>query len=238
MLRKSNVSTAFPLLVLMLCALIVSSFFVIGVVDACHRRPRPPCPRPRPQPPGKWIEVTILCEETGKPIPDGLAVKCEGPMNFADIKFTKNGKVLFGSGVIDGTYVISWTWCGKLWSRTVTIDCSKLIWQFEYKVPNPKIIKHFYYDAPYFDNPPIAGLDVTLYVGTTPVVTLKTDDTGTVVFDGKYVEVGKEYYLKWLWGGVEETEGPITFKYDDFGRLMNCVWEGKNYLKPKGGGGE
>ncbi|MEM2566976.1 MAG: hypothetical protein QXH20_00680 [Candidatus Bathyarchaeia archaeon] len=231
MLRKSSASIAFPLIILVLVALTVSSFLFIESVDACHRRHR----RPRPPPPAKWIKVTILCEETGVPVPDGLAVTIEG-MGFKDTKYTKDGTVLFGSGLIDGTYTISWYW-GEPYSYTVTINCSKITWEFEYTVPNPQIIKHFYYDAPYFKNAPVEGLKVTLLDGGAPVVTLETDETGTVVFDGRYVAVCHEYYLRWLWGGKEYIEGPIHFEYDKFGRLLELVWEGKNALEAKGGGG-
>jgi hypothetical protein len=227
MLRKSKASIAFPLVVLILAALTIPVFLFID-----HYKPPHP---PRHPPLAKWIDVGIFCQETSKPVPDGLAVRCIGE-NYEGVGFTKNGHVLFGSGLVDGTFTISWYW-GKEYTYGVTINCSRITWKFDYYVPNPTITKHFKYDTKYGDYPPVVGLHVSLYDSDELVVTLATDDTGTVVFDGHYVDVCHEYYLKWLWGGEEYKEGPIHFIYEE-GKLLVVSWEDTNKLPAKSGGGE
>jgi len=184
---------------------------------------------------GKYIDVGIFCEETEEPVPDGLAVRLVG-QGFDITLRTVNGRVLFGSGIPDGTYTISWFW-NKAYSYEVTIDCSQITWYFDYYVPNPIIIKHFYYDLYHAHYPPIVGLHVTLWENGIPIASQLTDGTGTVRFDGYYIDVCKEYYLTWTWGGTDYQEGPIHFIYED-GKLLVCVWEGTNYLEPKSGGGK
>jgi hypothetical protein len=186
---------------------------------------------------GKVIEVCITCAETGATIPDGLAVTLTNGVTWTH--YTVDGCVEFGSGIEDGTYIISFYW-NEPFSYTVTIDCSQIVWHFDYTVPNPVIIKHFYYaltpDIP--DDHPIVGLEVILkgpaltdsYIGT-------TDASGTVTFGGDIVEVCKVYELRYTWGGVLHTIGPIHFEYDTNGQLQVCVWEETNYLEPKSGGG-
>jgi len=189
-------------------------------------------------PPGKYIKVGVFCTETGDPVPDGLAVRCVGPYGYDVIGKTSKGYAFFGSGVADGTYTISWTWCGKLWTYDVTIDCSKLTWVFDYKVPNPTITKHFLYDTEWGEFPPVIGLNVILLENGEPIATKTTDGTGTVVFGGDLVEVCKNYTLRYTWGGTTYTipSPPIHFAYTEDGKLMVCSWEETNYLDPKGGG--
>ena len=185
----------------------------------------------------KWIDVGLSCSETGEHVPDGLAIKLFG-MGYEVTEYTTDGRVQFGSGLVDGTYDISWFWCVER-VETVTIDCSKLTWTFDFEVPNPTIIKHFVYDTPYNDYPPVVGLNVSLLNNGTPEVIAwqLTDATGTVTFGGDLVAVCKEYSLAWTWGGVEASEGPIHFVYDDLCRLCENVWEQTNYLPAKSGGG-
>jgi len=219
-------ATAF-LLFLMLIAFLVPSF--LNNVEACHRH-RPP----RRPPLGKYIDVGIFCLETEEAVPDGLAIRLVG-MGYDWTLRTVGGHVLFGSGIPDGTYMLSFYWNGP-YSYDVTIDCSQITWQFDYYVPNPVIIKHFYYDIEHEGYPPIQGLTVTLWEDGAPITSAVTDSTGTVTFDGYWVNVCKEYYLTWTYGGEDDQEGPIHFKYDADGKLQKCVEELFNYLEPKSGG--
>jgi len=186
--------------------------------------------------PAKFIKVRVFCEETGSQVPAGLKVSVSDLAGtFTDIKYTgANGTGWFGSGYPDGTYIIKFYWCGER-TYEVIIDCTKQYWVFDYYVPNPTITKTFLYDIDGY--PPVVGLEVSLYRGEELVVSLETDDTGTVVFDGQYVAVCEDYYLKYSWGSTECTEGPIHFAYAD-GELRVCLWEKTNYLEPKGGGDE
>lgn len=216
--KKAVVFTAF-LLILAIASILIPLSSV---------KPRPPL--------GKWIDVGIYCAETEEPVPNGLAVRLVGE-GYNIIGFTKDGHVLFGSGLVDGTYVVSWYWNAP-YEYEVTIDCSLITWYFDYYVPNPTITKHFYYETPYNGFPPIVGLKVTLVEDGVPIASQVTDTTGTVFFGGDLVEVCKEYYLTWTYGGVDDSEGPIHFAYDEFGQLPVCAWEGTNYLEPKSGGGK
>jgi len=223
--RKTIATTAF--LIFLVCALFIIPFFGnnVNLVDACrHRRPRHP-------PLGKYVDVGIFCSETEVPVPDGLAVRLVG-MGYDITLRTKSGHVLFGSGIPDGTYTLSWYWNGE-YTDTVTIDCSQITWHFDYYVPNPVIIKHFYYNISHEGYPPIVGLEVTLMEDGVPIASQATDATGTVTFGGDLVDVCKEYYLTWTYGGTGASEGPIHFAYDADGKLLECVWEGSNYLEPK-----
>jgi len=184
----------------------------------------------------KWIEVSIFCAETEEPVPDGLAIRLVG-QGYDMTERTKAGTALFGSGLVDGTYTISWYWNGEYF-KEVTIDCSKITWHFDYYVPNPTITKHFKYKTPYNNYPPIIGLDVSLYEDDVFIISLKTDETGTVFFGGLYIDVSKDYYLTWVWGGEPAQVGPIHFAYDADGKLQVCAWEETNFLEPKSGGGK
>jgi len=226
--KKRIAATAF--LIFLVCALLIP--FFSNIVEACNRRHRPYIPRHPPL--GKYIDVGIFCAETEDPVPDGLAVRLTGMGHDIQL-YTASGHVLFGSGIPDGTYTLSWYWNG-LYSYEVTIDCSQLTWHFDYCVPNPVIIKHFYYDISHEGYPPIVGLTVTLWEDGVPITSAVTDATGTVTFDGYWVDVCKEYYLRWTYGGVDAQEGPIHFAYDADGKLLQCAWEGFNYLEPKSGG--
>lgn len=221
--KKRIATTAF--LIFLICVFLIP--FFSNTVEACFRR-RKPHPRP---PLGKYIEVGIFCSETEEPVPDGFAVTLQG-MGFKDTKYTSSGLVKFGSGIPDGTYTLSWWWNGP-YSYTITIDCSQITWHFDYYVPNPTIIKHFYYDIKCDPSIPIVGLNVTLVENGVPIAWQLTDSTGTVTFGGNLVDVCKEYYLTWTYGGVGASAGPIHFAYDPNGKLLECVWEESNYLEPK-----
>jgi len=224
--KKTIAATAF--LIFLICILLIP--FFSNIVDACWRhKPH----KPRRPPLGKYIDVGIFCAETEEPVPDGLAVRLVG-MGYDITMRTVKGHVLFGSGIPDGTYTLSWWWNGP-YEDTVTIDCSQITWHFDYYVPNPVIIKHFYYDISHEGYPPIVGLNVSLLENGVPIAWQLTDATGTVTFGGDFVDVCKEYYLTWTYGGVDSNEGPIHFAYNADGKLLECVWEGYNYLEPKSG---
>jgi len=229
-MRKLSKKTMASITLLMILLLLASIFlaFLTNEVEACHRRRRRP-------PLGKYIDVRIFCSETEEPVPDGLAVRLIG-MGYDWTLRTNGGHVLFGSGIPDGTYTLSWYWNGE-YTDTVTIDCSQITWYFDYYVPNPTIIKHFYYDISHAGYPPIVGLNVTLVEEGVPIAWQLSDATGTVTFGGDLVDVCNEYYLTWTYGGVDDSEGPIHFAYDQYGQLLECLWEGYNYLEPKSGGG-
>jgi hypothetical protein len=180
---------------------------------------------------GKYIEVGVFCENTQQPVPSGLAVTVEG-QQFSETLYTQADGFTnkFGSGLVDGTYTISFYW-GQQYSYEVTIDCSKITWTYTYYVPNPTIIKHFVYELD--GQPTINGLAVDLTLSDGSVVASSTTDaSGTVVFDGSVVNVGVDYYLAWAWGSAPATEGPISFVYVD-GQLLSTVVELTNQLEPK-----
>jgi len=193
---------------------------------------------------GKLIKVGVFCKETGLPVPFGLAVTVEGEGYMGTLYTGEDGYTgVFGSGLVDGTYTISWYW-NEPYSDTVTIDCSQIVWTFDYCVPNPVIIKHFVYDLNDGTTPPKVGLEVNLYEYDGPVGTLKatatTDATGTVMFGGDVVDVCKDYLLEYTWGGTTYTvppkgSDPIHFAYTD-GKLLVCSWEETNLLDPKDDG--
>lgn len=199
-----------------LIVLLIFSFFVIPVES--------------PQV-GTYINVGVFCEDTRRPVPEGLAVTVTGEGFTGTLYTDAQGYAgLFGSGLVDGTYVISFYWNGQ-YSYEVTIDCSQIVWTFDYYVANPVIIKHFVYDLEGY--PPIEGLVVDLVDPTGAVVaSATTDATGTVVFGGNFVSACVEYRLQWTWGSVLCSEGPIFFGYTD-GQLLECRWECTNYLEPK-----
>jgi len=231
-MSKKRIATTAFLLFLMLIAFLVPLFW--NNVEACHRRPH----KPRHPPLGKYIVVGIFCQETEEPVPDGFAVRLTG-QGYDATMYTKDGLVRFGSGLPDGTYVISFYWNGPYEYEVTIEDCSQITWYFDYYVPNPVIIKHFYYETEWADGfPPIVGLNVTLVENGVPIAWQLTDATGTVTFGGDLVDVCKEYYLTWTYGGVDDQEGPIHFAYDEYGQLLECIWEGYNYLEPKSGGGK
>ena len=45
------------------------------------------------------------------------------------------GCVMFGSGLPDGTYHMDWNWGGEPYYEEFTINCSKLIWEYENYLP-------------------------------------------------------------------------------------------------------
>ena len=180
---------------------------------------------------GKCIEVGIFCQETQCPVPEGLAVTITGE-GFSETLLTQpDGYTCqFGSGLVDGTYLISFYWNGP-YEYEVCIDCSQIVWTFDYCVPNPTITKHFVYDLVSYD--PIVGLTVDLVDAAGAIVSSAvTDATGTVTFDGTIVTACQEYTLQWMWGGALQSEGPISFCYTE-GELLECCWEQTNYLEPK-----
>jgi len=188
---------------------------------------------------GKYIQVCVFCQETEEPIPAGLAVTVEGQGYKGTLYTNEKGCTgRFGSGLVDGNYAIQFYW-NEPYSYDVTINCSKIVWSFNYHVPNPVIIKHFYYDLKCDDGsyPPVVGLNVSLVENSIPIAWQLTDAKGTVMFDGHYVDVCKEYQLAWTWGGIGAIEPTPTihFGYED-GKLLECLWEHTNYLEPKSDG--
>lgn len=184
---------------------------------------------------GKFIEVCIVCEETQDPI-EGLKITVTSADGSWSETRTTDGKGCsgrFGTGMPDGTYTIAWYW-NEAYRNEVTINCSKIIWHYDYSVPNPVIIKHFKYDLEGWDYPPIAGLNVTLVEDGIEKTWALTDATGTVTFDGKHVVVCKSYQLMYWWGGTQYyvPEPAIHFEMVD-GELLVCLWEETNYLSPK-----
>ena len=201
-----------------LVGLLVSQFFVFPLSLACPQV-------------GKYIEVGVFCRDTQCPVPAGLAVTVTGN-GFKETLYTDGSGYagLFGSGLVDGEYTISFWWNGE-YTDTVTIDCSQIVWTFDYVVPNPVIIKHFVYDLEGY--PPVVGLNVDLVDASgTVVASSVTDGTGTVVFDGTVVAAETSYWLQWLWGSVVQQEGAIVFPYVN-GQLLGNVIELTNYLSPK-----
>jgi hypothetical protein len=182
---------------------------------------------------GKVIEVCLVCAETGEPIPDGFGVTLMDDMGTPlTTEYTIAGCVEFGSGLPDGTYYITYYW-NEPFRHEITIDCSQIIWHFDYRVPNPTITKHFLYSGL---DIPIVGLEVVLDEDGVDIASAFTDASGTVVFGGALVDVCKVYTLEWMWGSDPYTEGPIHFEYVS-GELLVCAWEATNYLEPKSGGG-
>jgi len=193
---------------------------------------------------GTLIEVCITCAETGAFVPDGLAVTLTGKtVTYGPVTlYTKDGCVSFGSGVEDGNYQVEWYW-NTQFGKEVAINCSKIIWHFDFTVPNPVIVKYFEYEGL---GTPIEGLDVDLIlfellpeaIPATVIASGTTDASGMVTFGGLYVEVCVEYKLRYFWGGVEYRTDVIHFAYDANGDLQVCYWEETNYLEPKSGGGK
>jgi len=137
----------------------------------------------------------------------------------------------FGSGLVDGDYLIHYLWCDD-YNVPVTISCDQITWIFDYCVPNPTITKHFMVDLN-AGPVPKEGLPVTLYEDGVFVSTEVTDAFGTVTWDGYVVGVCHDYTLEWTYGGITSTEGPIHF-----GCPPDCLtWEQTNLLEPKSGGG-
>ena len=89
------------------------------------------------------------------------------------------------------------------------------------------IVKQFVYDVdPTY--PPVAGLDVDLWNTIGLKDSSTTDASGYVTFAGL---VDETYTIKWMWGGVEDSESQII----DCSQL---VWDfGTNVLQSKSGGG-
>ena len=89
------------------------------------------------------------------------------------------------------------------------------------------IVKQFVYEIdPTY--PPVAGLDVDLWNTVGLKDSSTTDASGYVTFAGL---VDETYTIKWIWGGVEDSESQII----DCSQL---VWDfGTNYLQSKSGGG-
>lgn len=89
------------------------------------------------------------------------------------------------------------------------------------------IVKQFVYDIdPTY--PPVIALDVQLWNSVGIVDTEATNATGYVTFIGLKDET---YTLKWMWGGVEDSES----KQIDCTKIL---WDlGTNYLESKSGEG-
>lgn len=206
-------------------ALILASFFAVCCIIAIFLVSRV-------SPLATWIDIGLYCRETKDSIPDGLSVRLIG-QGYDVTERTVNGHVLFGSGLVDGTYSVSWYW-NEPYERVVEINCSKITWDFGFCVPNPTITKHYKYDTPYMDYPAIVGLNVTLMENGLPAAWQLTDPSGTVVFDGNNVDVCNDYTLTWLWGSVPYSTDPIHFGYEN-GELLVCAWEETNYLPAKSG---
>jgi len=216
---KSSASTAFLKILIVLT--IIITIFWISLASA--------------SPLGKTIRVCVYCDETKDPVPQGLAINLfdKGGNILATLYTSPDGCVEFGSGLPDGEYVINFYW-NQLYAYRIMIDCSQIVWQFDYYVPNPVIIKHFEYDGLGL---PVVGVGVTLVEDGFNLLYSESDNTGTVVFNGEYVDVCKVYHLEYTYGGVAYSEGPIHFEYDANGKLQVCLWEKTNYLEPKSGGG-
>jgi len=217
--KKAIAFTAFMIFISLLT--VISLFFLISAAVS---------------PPGKYIKVGVFCDETGEPVPPGLAITVKGDGFGPTTQLTRADGYTdcFGSGLPDGTYNIWFCWNG-LYNYTVEVHCTQITWVFDYYVPNPVIAKHFEYEAGSCEGDPIPGLNVRLVEGGVVIATEVTDEDGNVIFGGDVVEVCKEYYLNYTWGGVEYSEGPIHFEYVD-GKLEDCLAELTNYLEPKGGG--
>ena len=181
---------------------------------------------------GKHICVGISCEETGKPIP-GLTVELyllesEVPL-FTGVT-NAEGWVSFGSGLIDGCYVVSYNYAGETYSERVCIDCSQMTWPLEYTVENPTVVKRFVYDLEWWNPayPPKSGLEVTVTDQTGVAVVLVTDENGEISWSG---DIGYTYTLTYDYGGVTHTEtiGPIPLPKSPNDLLIEVV----NYLEPK-----
>jgi hypothetical protein len=216
--KKSRVST--EILLLIITIILLSLFFTRTA-----------------SPLGIYIYAEVTCEQTGEPI-EGLEVTLSG-MGYGPVPMLTNAEGVagpWGSGLIDGTYVIEYFWC-ECQTVEVTINCSKIDWWVHITVPNPRIIKHSYYDTKYFGGcPPVVGLNYTLFEDGVPVAWNLSDQTGTVVFDGHIVRVCHEYQLGYTWGGTQylEPSTPIHF-----GCPPEClVYEFNNFLEPKSGGGK
>jgi len=216
---KSSASTAFLKILIVLT--IIITIFWISLASA--------------SPLGKTIRVCVTCAETTDPVAEGLGITLwtSAGDKLATLYTGPKGCVEFGSGLPDGDYVITFYW-NAAFRYEISIDCSQIVWQFDYRVPNPVIIKHFEYGDLGI---PIEGLVVYLDEDGTDLVKLETDATGTVRFGGEWVDVCKVYHLEYMWGGVAYAEGPIHFEYDANGELQVCLWEKTNYLEPKSGGG-
>jgi len=219
MQRKTNASIAFPLLILMMLALTISSFLFVGYVDAC-RRHKPPHP-PRHPPLGKYIYITFTCSRTGKPIV-GLPVTIVETGDIA--KTNDKGLVVFGSGYPPGRYTWSFEWWDGIHNHAETIDCSKQNWYFKETLPNLEVHKWFYIKV-YGEPVPYEGLEVTLNPG---YGTKTTDEDGYVEWILDY-PFGS-YTLEWSWNGDDFSE-PVVFEPGQ------GVWDKTNYLDPKSGGG-
>lgn len=181
---------------------------------------------------GKYIVVCLECEQTGEGIP-GVDVTITGEGFEATMPTGKNGCTgPFGSGLVDGDYVIEYFWCGERYAYNVTIECSKITWYFTYEVPNPEIIKHFVYNICEQEFPPVVGLNVSLYEDGAFKAWQLTNGEGTVRFDGTVVGFCHDYTLNWTWGGIPAGEGPIHFDCPP----ECCIWEKTNELEPKSGG--
>ena len=175
--KRKIISIAF---IALLIAIIISLFLFINPVSSL----------------GKFIDVTILCDETGLPI-EGVSVTVTAEDGSAQIKTTDaQGYARFGSGYPVGSYVVTFVWDGETVSRTVDVTCRKEVWHVTIAVANPSITKTFVYKT---IGGPVVDLGVCLYGSDGTYIEQYTDSSGTVVFGGSIIQLGVEYYLSYNW---------------------------------------
>jgi len=181
---------------------------------------------------GIYINVHVHCQQTQSPIV-GLDVTLYdiNGSKIETIPTDKSGKAgPFGSGLVDGTYTIEFFWADKT-SYTITINCSKITWDFYYNVDNPKIIKHFFYALNDETTPPVVGLNVTLWKDGSVFDWQLTDASGTVSW---IVDVGYDYHMTYLWGSVSYRVPAVSEIHFEIPTCReDLVWEEWNGLQPK-----
>lgn len=188
---------------------------------------------PSASPLGTYIQVHVQCEQTQTPIA-GLPVTLKHPDGTTISTMPTNADGCagpFGSGLQDGDYIVEFYWADTF-SYPVSINCTQIRWNFSYEVCNPQIIKHFYYDLNDGSQPPVTGLNVSLYEDDVFNAWQLTDATGTVSW---VVDVCHDYALKYMWGGVQYTEPEAGYIHFDV-PPASLTWEAWNGLEPKSEG--
>jgi hypothetical protein len=209
MQRHSTASIAFPTPVLILFAILFSSFLIMNINCPC------------PATPGKWVYLQFVCSKNDQPIV-GLPVTVSTETCYTN---ESGWAGPFGSGFAPGTYTYTFEWWDGQHSGTVTINCSKRDWFFTFQLQNPVIIKTFRVGSAYENYPPVQGLSVTL----DGVGTKQTDANGVVEWILDYPFNANGYTLEWTWNGQPASESVL---WQDFSK--DGVWSKVNDLEPKG----